>query len=232
MKNKTTFVLACLLISLFHQSHATQFQSTVSIQNAVREHVASQLPIDVDYKLTIGQFDKRLQLPSCLEKLEVFTHNTVIKPGRNSIGVRCSSTKKWTLYMPSMINIYKKIIVLSQPVRRGDIFAQDLLTFEKRDISTLRSGFMTNPKFIIKKQATRNLGLGTVINKSYLAEPKLVKRGESISINLNNSNLSISMTGIAMMDGIKGQNIRVKNIKTKKIVQATVVKTGLVMVRF
>jgi flagella basal body P-ring formation protein FlgA len=63
-------------------------------------------------------------------------------------------------------------------------------------------------------------------------EPKLIKRGERVNIRTSNQNLVISMAGIAMMDGIKGQNIRIKNIKSKQIVHATVEKPGQVVVTF
>jgi flagella basal body P-ring formation protein FlgA len=38
--------------------------------------------------------------------------------------------------------------------------------------------------------------------------------------------------GIAMMDGIKNQNIRIKNQKSKQVIQATVVKPGVVIVNY
>jgi len=65
-----------------------------------------------------------------------------------------------------------------------------------------------------------------------MTEPKLIKRGEKVIIKVNSPNLEISVAGIALMDGVKNQNIRIKNIKSKQIVQATVVKQGQVVVSY
>jgi flagella basal body P-ring formation protein FlgA len=231
--NKYNLLLMILLLTGYTQSSiATQFQTADSIHQAIRHFVASSLPLDTDYKLKLGQLDNRLQLSQCSKPLEVFTHNGTIKPGRNSIGARCNDKKKWTIYNSSNISIYKDVVVLTQPIRRGEIFHKNRLQLKKHNISNLRSGFFSNPQLIVNKQATRNLGLGAVINQSNITEAKLIKRGEKVTIKVTSQNLEISAIGVALMDGINNQNIRVKNIKTKQIIQATVVKPGQVVVIF
>ena len=231
--NKFNFLLMALLFVGYAQpANSTQFQTVTSIQEAIRHFIASELSEDTDYKLKLGQLDNRLQLPLCSKPLDVFTHNGSIKTGRNSIGVKCSSKKKWTIYNSTNISIYKDVIVLSQPVRRGEIFSKNILQLEKRNISNIRSGYFSDPQFIVNKQATRNLSSGVVINQSNITETKLVKRGEKVTIKISSPNFEISAAGVALMDGINNQNIRVRNVKSKQIIQATVVKPGQVVVIF
>jgi flagella basal body P-ring formation protein FlgA len=225
-------ILILLFTSYTQQTTASQMQSASSIKEAVHQYIASNLASNIDYKVRLGQLDNRLKLPHCTEPLDIFTNSNSIKPGRNSVGVKCKGTKKWTVYTSAIIFIYKEVIVLSQPIRRGEIFSSNNIHFEKRDISTVRSGFLTDPLVVVNKQATRNLGLGSVINKSNLTEPKLIKKGEKVYIKANSPYLNVSVMGIAMMDGIKGQNIRVKNEKSHQIIQATVVQPGQVLVMF
>lgn len=216
----------------FQQSFASQVQSFQSIKIAVRQFITAEFSAGEEYEIKLGNLDGRLKLPLCTKSLEVFLHGRSIKPGRNTLGVKCSDTKKWTIYTSARIKIFKKVIVLTQPIRRGEIFDSNLIKFENRDISTLRSGYLTDPLTIAKQQATRNLNSGAVINQSNFRKPKLVKRGEKVVIKVSSNNLNISMAGIALMDGIKGQNIKVKNIKSKQIVQATVINPRLVAVMF
>lgn len=230
---KINFVLAILLLSSQMQSSsASQFQSITSIQKAARHFITSNLASSTDYKLKLGQIDGRLKLPLCEEPLIIFSQKGSLKAGRNSIGIKCNSKKKWTIYSSAIINIYKNVIVLSQPIRRGEFYSKEILQFEKREISSLRSGFFTNLKSIVSKQATRNLSFGSVINKANITEPKLIKRGEKVTIKVQSPNLEISVAGIALMDGVQNQNIRIKNIKSKQVLQATVVKQGQVVIRF
>lgn len=230
MKLKILFILMSFLAE---QASAFQLQSPESINAAIRLYVSSTLASDSDYKLTLSHFDSRLKLRQCNKPLEIFTHNNIqLKPGRNSVGIRCNTKKKWTIYTSAIINLFQNVLVLTQPVRRGHVFSEDMFQIEKRDVSTLRSGFMTNPLAIINKQATRNLNFGSVLNKSNYTEPKLIKKGDAVIINASSNNLTISMAGIAVMDGIKGQKIKVKNIRSRQIIQATVEKQGQVLVLF
>lgn len=230
---KLKMLLITLLVVFFtKQVNASQSQSAESIKKAIRLYIASNLSSNTEYKLTLGHFDNRLKLPLCTKPLEVFTRSNTVKPGRNSIGVKCNSLKKWTIYTPININLYKNILVLTQPIRRGKTFDNTMFKIEKRDISLLRSGFMTDPLSLINKQATRNLNSGSVLNKSNYTEPKLIKRGDTVTIQVNSQNLNISMTGIAVMDGKKDQQIKVKNIKSQQVVQATVKNPGQVVVKF
>jgi flagella basal body P-ring formation protein FlgA len=232
MKSATLIILLLSLCSYTLLSHASQIQSITSIKEAIDSFIASNLAKNTDYKIRHSHLDKRLKLSLCSEALDIFSHIGSIKAGRNSIGVKCNGDKKWTIYSSVNISIYKEVIVLTQPVRRGDIFSNSLFHQEKREISTLRSGFFTTPNPIINKQATRNLSAGTVITQTNFVEAKLIQRGEKVYITTNSPNLAISMAGIAMMDGVKGQNIRVKNLKTQQIVLGTVIKPGQVTVLF
>ncbi len=212
-------------------SKASQFQSITSIQKATKEYIASHLPTPTHYKLTLRKIDNRLKLALCSDPLTIFSQKN-LKAGRNSIGIKCDSGKKWTIYTTAIINIYKEVIVLSQPIKRGEFFTKNILHLQQKEISSLRSGFFTDIKGIINKQASRNLTIDAVITQSNVKEPKLIKRGDKVTITTNSPNLNISVAGIALMDGIKNQNIRIRNVNSKKIVQANVLRQGQVVVTF
>ena len=231
LMKKINLILGFLVL-LGHplQGYANKFQSISSIQKATRQYINDNLPHATDYKLKLGQIDSRLKLPLCSTPLIISPARNTLKAGRNSIGVRCNSKKKWAIYTSAIISMYKDVIVLSQPIQRGEMYSANILHSEKREVSNLRSGFFIDPKNIINKQATRNLSIGAVISQANITEPKLIKRGDKVTINLSSHLLNISMAGIALMDGKKNQNIRIKNIKSKQVVQATVVRQGLVVV--
>jgi len=227
-----SFLLILYICFYAPQIFASKLQTPLSIDKAIRGFIASSLAPETKYEVSLSQFDSRLKIPLCKEGLDIFIRNGSIKPGRNSIGIKCNGKKKWTLYNSAIISIYKKVVSLSQPIRRGEIFSNDILQLETKDTAKLRSGYFTDLKAIINKQATRNLSLGAIVNKSNITEPKIIKRGEKVFIKINSPNLEISAMGIAMMDGVKNQNIRIKNQKSQQIIHATVVKPGLVVVNY
>ena len=126
--NKITALILILLFAGFtRQTTASQIQSASSIQEAINHYIASNLALDTDYKVRLGQLDNRLKLPYCTEPLDIFTHSSSIKPGRNSVGIKCKGTQKWTIYSSAIVTVFKEVIVLTQPIRRGEIFSPNNL---------------------------------------------------------------------------------------------------------
>ncbi len=224
-------MLLIFLLLLDSDGNAAQFQTLSSIQTAISHFITREFKTASDFNYTISQFDQRLKLPSCPQPLHVFIPTGILKSGRNSIGVSCLSEKKWTIFSRIQINSYQNVLVLTQPLNRGDIITPQRLTFERKNTSNLNRGYIQDPGQVINKQLVRNLAAGTILTSNHLTEPKLIKRGEKVNIQAKSAYFNIHMSGIALMDGRKGQNIRVRNIKSKRIVQATVITTGLVSVQ-
>ena len=136
------------------------------------------------------------------------------------------------IYNIVAVKSFKEVLVLSRPLRRNEMIHAEDIGSETRDISTLAHGYLVDPAEIINKQAARNLTQGSVLNKFSFEELTLVKRGERVNIQLGKAGVSISTTGTAMMNGVKGDRINVKNISSQRVIQAVVVDAGQVSVNF
>lgn len=214
-------------------AHAEQgSQSHESIAEAVKGYIAQNINLPGEYEVTLIPLDSRLNLPQCTEPLEVFTTNDLIKAGRTTMGIRCNSEKKWSIFTSAIIKTYQMIVVLSRPIQRGEIITRQHLAIEKREVSKLREDFVTQIEQVENKQVTRQLDTGTILSLRNLAEPKLIKRGDKVVISTTKPNFSIRMSGVAMMDGTKGQLISIKNQKSGRIINATVIEPGLVSVNY
>lgn len=208
-------------------------QSRESIAEAVKAYIAQNINLPGENEVSLVPLDNRLNLPQCAEPLEAFTTNATIKAGRTTIGVRCNNAeKKWSIFTSAIIKTYQMVVVLSQPIQRGEIITRQQLAIEKRDVSNLREDFVTQIEQAENKLVTRQLDTGTILRLNNLAEPKLIKRGDKVVISTTKSEFSIKMSGIAMMDGTKGQRIQVKNQNSGRIINATVVEPGLVAVNY
>lgn len=223
-------LLIGLLTSINTQAEPDGVQSQQSIMETVTAYVAQIINLPGEYELSFLPLDDRLNLPQCSTPLETFTATEVIKPGRNTIGVRCTSEKKWSIFTSVIIKNFQEVLVLLQSVARGQVLTEQQLTLERRDVSNLRGDFLNQIEQAVNKQVIRPLTSGSIISVKDLAEPKLIKRGDHVVISSTNPNFSIRMNGIATMDGVKGQLIRVKNQNSGRLIDATVVEPGLVSV--
>ena len=207
-------------------------QSHESIAGAINSFIAQNINLPGEYEVSLTPLDSRLNLPQCAEPLEAYTTNGLIKAGRMTIGVRCNTEKKWSIFTSAIIKTYQMVVVLSQPIQRGETFTRQHLAIEKREVSNLREDFVTQIEQIENKQATRQLNTGAVISLRNLVEPKLIKRGDKVVISTTKPDFSIRMSGVAMMDGVKGQLIKVKNQNSGRVLNATVIEPGLVSVNY
>jgi flagella basal body P-ring formation protein FlgA len=76
----------------------------------------------------------------------------------------------------------------------------------------------------------RQLNAGVPITGDILSQPVLIKRGEAVTITAEGDGLSVKMPGVAMSDGRRGEQIRIKNNNSAKIVDAQVTDAGQVTV--
>ncbi|MGD0960143.1 MAG: flagellar basal body P-ring formation chaperone FlgA [Methylomonas sp.] len=210
---------------------AGEFQDVRAIQSAVKDYAYAALNPDGRYQIEVMPLDARLQLPFCGQTLEISPQNGEIKAGRNTVQVQCANPA-WKIYSSVTVKSYKDVLVLAKPIRRDDVIhAEDIVT-ESREISTLTQGYLLDAADAVNKQAARNLLPGAVLNPSSYRIAALIKRGDRVSIQLAKAGVTISMAGIALTNGVKGERINVRNISSQKLIQAVVLDSAQVQVNF
>jgi flagella basal body P-ring formation protein FlgA len=230
---KHIFTILALAFIFFTPSHAEQaWQSHESISEVVKDYIARNIHFSGEYEISLMPLDSRLNLPQCTKPLETFTTADAIKAGRNAVGVRCNTGRKWSIYISANIKVYQMVVVLSRPIQRNEIITRQHFSIERRDVSNLREDFVTQAEQIENKQAVRPLNAGDILSMRNFAEPKLIKRGDKVIISAGKSDFTIRMNGVAMTDGTKGQLISIKNQNSGRIINATVVEPGLVFVNY
>jgi len=178
----------------------------------------------------MGRLDPRLRLAQCPVPLTATLAAGSRFAGKTTVHIRCSGNTSWTVFLSAHINLYADVIKTAQPLNRGHILQKSDLIMNEQDLSQLKYGFFTEPQYLIGKQLTRRLVQNSVIKANYIKSPTLVKRGELVSIIAENPQYSVKMTGTAMMDGARGDRIRVKNLSSKRIIEGIVKKSGVVSI--
>ena len=228
---KNTLLLIALALIFVTSSYAEQnSQSHESIYELVNQTLIKNIKAD-DYEINTLPLDNLLRLPECAQPLTAVMTSDVINAGRTTVGVRCDKGAKWSIFTSAMVKIFDRVFILSQPIQQGEILGPQYLTLEKRDVSILRGDFVTRIEQLENKKAIRYLPKGSIVSLKNFAEPFLVKRGESVTISAIKSAFNIDMKGIAMADGLKNQRISVKNESSGRIISATVIEAGRVVVQ-
>jgi flagellar basal body P-ring formation protein FlgA len=206
-----------------------QWHSHESIYEAVKGYVAQNINTTAEYEINITPLASRLNLQVCTEPLQLFA-TKLMSAGRSTVNVRCNAGKKWAIFVSVNIVPFDYVVILTQPLQKGEVASEKHFAQVRKDVSTLRGNYLTNANSVVNKQVARTLPSGTIVLSKDFIELKVIKRGDKVVISANVAGIGIKMNGIALTDGTRGQRIQIKNQNSQRVINATVIDAGLVSV--
>ncbi|WIO73477.1 flagellar basal body P-ring formation chaperone FlgA [Porticoccaceae bacterium LTM1] len=234
-RQNRTSVRSGLLIALllpWLTGNADGIQSHESIRATAEGFVSNQPAIQQmgDVKVIAGQLNNSLQLPLCSVALEAFLPPGGKLLGKTSIGVRCRGESPWTLYVPVTVTATQAVPVATRTLRRGEVLSAEDVSLMEQPLHQLPAGYFEKASEAIGQEATRNIQAGSTLTQGMLAAPKVIKRGQQVTLIAGSDSFEVRMNGKALSDAAVGDRLRVENLSSKKIVEGTVKDTGEVVV--
>ena len=240
MTRQTNFpLLSALLVALLLVSPAFQVAAAANQWQehaAIRTTAQSFLDAFADSQhegrteVRLGQLDRRLRLKKCLLPLEAFMPPGGRVMGNTTIGVRCPDDGGWSIYVTARIDVFGPVLITRQPLARGARVRESDLELVERNLSNLPYGYYIDIQPVEGMLAKRTIAAATVITPQMIQAPKLVKRGEKVTVIAESGGISIRSSGKALSDGKSGELIRVEALGSKRIIDGIVVSQGVVKV--
>lgn len=116
--------------------------------------------------------------------------------------------------------------VLTHTVEKGETLSASDFTTAPLTPAAARGA--TQPRDAEGQEATRRLAAGSPVRASDIAAPRVIKRGEAVTIALVSGGLRITATGRALADAGKGEVVRVLNLSTNRTLNAVADTPGQV----
>jgi flagella basal body P-ring formation protein FlgA len=209
---------------------ATPIHALADIEQAVRQFVAASALAGGDVEVTIGRLDPRLRLPRCASALDTRFPHARRSNGPVSVEVRCSGDKPWSLYVPVTLTRFAEVVVTTRPVARGQVLAGDDLALARRRLDGARADFLATLPEATGLVTRRNLAAGEIVGASQVERPRLVRRGDRVTLSSGHGGISVNVRGEALADGGAGERIRVRNLSSARVVEGVVNADGVVVV--
>lgn len=134
----------------------------------------------------------------------------------------------------SIANVYETVntylSINTQPPQRGHILDQTDISWARVRTNNSHTVYFTSPNQIIGKVLVRSIKTGNILAAHLLQAPRLIHRGQQVTLLVDMSGLQVRMKGHALSDAGAGDLVRVRNAKTKRVVEGTVKKAGIVQV--
>jgi flagella basal body P-ring formation protein FlgA len=202
-----------------------------AIRAAAREFLLRQARPDTgDLAVQVERPDTRLRLSRCDRPLETFLPPSRKTTGRVTVGVRCTGSHPWSMYLPARVQRFDSVVTVKRDLRRGDPIRAGDLRRERRDLTQLARGYILDPKRVIGKVLKRSVRRGQPLNPALLDTPRAVRRGGIVDIVADIGGVQARMQGKALEHGSLGERIRIENAGTKKELEARIISAGTVQV--
>lgn len=227
---RTTLGLAgSLLMTPAIPANAAVWQPQEAIRAVVRDHLSAQASAQWgdDIRIEVRPLDPRLRLAACSGPLQILPSN---RPplGAVTLGVRCSDVEAWTLYVSARVSAFIPVLVATRPLARGAQLSVEDLAVTRVDIATLPQGYLPATTELVGKVVRQPVAAGLPLRPGQIEEPRLIRRGEQITLRAARDGFEVSVAGLALADGRVGDRISVRNSASGRVVEGKVVAEGTV----
>ncbi len=194
------------------------------IEESLKEALA-QKGVSGNYNLLFSGGDNQIILPANQpETLEVLTLE--FKPQSNKFEAMIVAPSKdnpiQRLYVSGVLERMVDVPVLKNTLRNGTIIGRhdiDYLSIRERN---LKGNIIVDAQELIGMTPRRVLIAGKSVKVNDVDTPKIVSRGDMVTMTFRESGLNLTARGKALEHGAKGDVIRVVNTGSNKTVEATV----------
>ncbi len=211
---------------------AGNYQDHKSIYKAARifiqNHAAAQNSQQPQVK--IGKLDARLKLKKCNKKLRAFLPKGSRNIGKTTVGIKCTGKKAWSLHVPVTISVYGKVMVASHQLQRGSILTAADIKLSRNNLANLSYGYYETLSNGIGMKLKRRISAGTVLTPAMLTKPRIITRGQKVTIVAQSGSMLVRVNGKALDNGAIGDRIKVINIKSRKKLEGIITVAGEVKV--
>ncbi|MBM4283753.1 MAG: flagellar basal body P-ring formation protein FlgA [Deltaproteobacteria bacterium] len=130
------------------------------------------------------------------------------------------------------VTLERQVVCATRPLKPRDVIAAEDVQLLKREISDPGANdFFVSLDQVVGQTAGRPVGPQEIITSRHLSRTPVIKRGDEVTVILDQDGLVISTKGLAREEGYLGRPIRMLNPRSKKEFTAQVVDAKTVQVK-
>lgn len=232
MRTTGLICIALLALTQATSAAAASYQSHASIHKVAQQFISSHVKSTYGQKPEIkpGKLDSRLKLRQCTLPLNASLPERSRGMGKVSIAVKCNDHKPWSLHVPVTVSLFKYVLVAKDPLPRGKLLEKSDLKRAKYDLSRLQSGYINKFEDSVGMKLKRSLLAGAALTPNIIEKPRLISRGQRVTILAKTAGMEIRTSGKALAHGAEGERIGVINTKSRLKLEGTITASGEVKV--
>ncbi len=196
------------------------------VRREVRSYIEKNMPWSVqDTRITFpGQLPDLSSLSERGLRVEIEKSGTGEYVGEVPFNVRLTDRQgqRRSFTFRARIEVARDVVVADDTLAYNRILTAGDVRVKRKWVRSMDPKLVTSVDQVEGKMLVTNVPAGGEINTYMLKEPKLVKRGEVVRLQLDRGAIQISTLAICEEDGVRGALVKIKNMSSNRIVYAKV----------
>ncbi len=139
-----------------------------------------------------------------------------------------STLRRW--YVPVQLAWHATTVVASENLPARTLLTASHLKVSESNVTDHRDSWWQQPSHLLGARLTRPVKKGEAIFSASVHRPKLIQRGDLLTILVRYGAISVTAKGKALHSAALGERIPVRNSKSNKIVQGVVINASTVRI--
>ncbi|MDB6061248.1 MAG: flagella basal body P-ring formation protein FlgA [Verrucomicrobiaceae bacterium] len=188
--------------------------------------LAKQLGPETRVEYTVSVLEAGAGDAICATPLKLNPKDAGQLSSRLNVQVSCGDA--WSVYVPVDLAVFRPVVVAIKPIGPGSTIDSDDVQLAETDITQLFGQYLTDLDEAVNMSVKRSIPQGAAVISQQLVPPLMIRRGDVVVINAATSVIAVKMSGTALTDGRRGEQIRIKNQGSARVIEARVTGPGQV----
>ena len=160
-------------------------------------------------QVQFAPIDPRLKLKAC-DSISAFLPSSSKVWGKINVGVRCTGSANWQIFLPVTVNVRGHYYMLANQVKHGQSIAEADLIKVDGDLDALPANAVLRAEEIQGKTVQGNYSSGVVLRTDMLKAPLAIQQGQTVKVISHGQGFSVSTEATALTTANEGQIAKAK----------------------
>jgi flagella basal body P-ring formation protein FlgA len=135
------------------------------------------------------------------------------------------------LKVSGMVRLKRLVVCATKPVQAQSVIAPGDVQVVSREVSGNIDDFFISTEQVVGRILAKSVGPQEILTTRHLSNQPIIKRGDNVTVLLDQDGMEISTKGVAQEQGYAGKYIRLLNSRSKKEIQGLVLDAKTVKVQ-
>jgi len=133
------------------------------------------------------------------------------------VGIEGKNGTESSVYVPFKVLVKRTLYMAKRDIGKGEAIHLIDLAVKETYLNGSGGAYPETVEAVLNKTAKKEIHAGEVITKQLLEDQMAVRKGETVSMTVENENLLVQAKGVALEKGRIGDLVRVKSASGKEV---------------